>query len=137
MSVGKRIRIARQAAGLTQAQVADELEVNESSIRLYELDKRNPKPEMIERIAKVVGVAPQSLMEHRIDSARDALELLFRLEDACGLSPEEDGSLTFNPKSKDAKKLNVAIKQWAKMKNDLDNGVITKEEYESWKSKVD
>ena len=87
MSVGKRIRAAREAAGMTQAEVAKRLGVSESSIRLYELGKRPPNDEMLGRIAEAVGVDPQAFVEIEIDSVRDVLEILFRLEDACGLAP--------------------------------------------------
>ena len=56
MSVGKRIRAAREAAGMTQAEVAKALGVSEASIRLYELGKRKPNPEVLERIAAAVGI---------------------------------------------------------------------------------
>ena len=72
---------------MTQAEVAQRLGVSESSIRLYELGKRPPNDEMLGRIAEAVGVDPQAFVEIEIDSVRDVLEILFRLEDACGLAP--------------------------------------------------
>ena len=63
LSVGKRIRAAREAAGMTQAEVAKALGVSEASIRLYELGKRKPNPEVLERIAAAVGIDVQALRE--------------------------------------------------------------------------
>ena len=78
---------------MTQAEVAKALGVSEASIRLYELGKRKPNPEVVERIAAAVGIDVQALREIEVESVRDALEVLFRLEDACGLTPRPDGTL--------------------------------------------
>lgn len=136
MSTGKRIRAAREAARMTQAEVAEEIGVSAPSIRLYELDKRTPKPEILDKIAKAIGVDPQSLVEVEINSARDALELLFRIEESFGLTPNADGALVINKRVKGSQKLDIAISQWAKMHSDLDEGKITQEEYDSWKACV-
>lgn len=135
MSIGERIRKSRNACGITQAQLADEIGCSEPAIRLYELGKRTPKPEILEKIAKSLNVRPQSLSEVSINSARDALELLFRMEDECGLVPGEDGSLSIDRKAKNAPKLDKAIRQWAKARKDLNYGKISVEEYESWRAK--
>lgn len=136
MSTGKRIRAAREAAGMTQAEVAEEIGVSAPSIRLYELDKRTPKPEILDKIAKAIGVDPQSLIEIEINSARDALELLFRIEESFGLTPNADGTLIVDKKVKGSQKLDIAISQWTQMHNDLKEGNITQEEYDSWKARV-
>lgn len=137
LSVGKRIRAAREAAGMTQAEVAKRLSVSESSIRLYELGKRQPNDEILGRIAEVVGVDPQAFIEVELSSVRDVLEILFRLEDACGLIPLEDGKLDVDRTNEHAPKLVFAIEKWADIKRRLSEGEISKAEYESWKSKVE
>lgn len=136
MSVGKRIRSARETAGMTQAEVAKELGVSESSIRLYELGKRQPNDEVLGRIAEAVGVDPHAFIEIETGSVRDVLEILFRLEDACGLVPLEDGKLDVDRMNEHAPKLVVAIEKWSEMKRKLDEGEITESDYEAWKSRV-
>lgn len=136
LSVGKRIRAAREAAGMTQAEVAKALGVSEASIRLYELGKRKPNPEIIERIAAAVGIDVQALREIEIESVRDALEVLFRLEDACGLTPGPDGTLGVDRTAEHAPKMAAAIEKWAEMKRRLDEGEMGEAEYEAWKSRV-
>lgn len=137
MSVGKRIRAAREAAGMTQAEVAKRLGVSESSIRLYELGKRPPNDEMLGRIAEAVGVDPQVFVEIEIDSVRDVLEILFRLEDACGLAPLEDGKLCVGRMNDHAPKLLASIERWADMRRRLESGEISRSEYEAWRSRVE
>ena len=136
VSVGKRIRSARETAGMTQAEVAKELGVSESSIRLYELGKRQPNDEVLGRIAEAVGVDPHAFIEIETGSVRDVLEILFRLEDACGLVPLEDGKLDVDRMNEHAPKLVVAIEKWSEMKRKLDEGEITESDYEAWKSRV-
>ena len=135
MKIGERIRTARNNAGLSQLEVANRLGVSEASIRLYELGKRTPKPEMIERIADALDVEPQSLVEMKIESSRDALEMLFRLEDEFGAKPNDDGSLSFDAKAPGAKKLKDALKVWAKKQEELESGKIAQAEYDEWKAK--
>lgn len=137
LSVGKRIRAAREAAGMTQAEVAKRLGVSESSIRLYELGKRQPNDEILGRIAEAVGVDPQAFVEIEIDSVRDVLEILFRLEDACGLTPLENGKLGVDRMNDHAPKLFASIERWADMRRRLESGEISRSEYEAWRSRVE
>lgn len=136
LSVGKRIRAAREAAGMTQAEVAKRLGVSESSIRLYELGKRQPNDEILGRIAEAVGVDPQAFVEIEVGSVRDALEVLFRLEDACGVTPRPDGTLDVDRMAEHAPKMVSAIEKWAEMRRRLDEGEIDEADYEAWRSRV-
>ena len=122
---------------MTQAEVAKKLGVSESSIRLYELGKRQPNDEVLRRIAEAVGVDPHAFIEIETGSVRDVLEILFRLEDACGLVPLKDGSFTIDHRNHHSPKLNAAIQCWARMRSRLDSGEITHEEYEAWRRKID
>ena len=126
MSVGKRIRAAREAAGMTQAEVAKALGVSEASIRLYELGKRKPNTEVLERIAAAVGIDVQALREIEVESVRDA----------CGVTPRPDGTLRIDRMAEHAPKMVTAIEKWAEMKRRLDEGEIGEADYEAWKSRV-
>ena len=56
MTTGQRIKAARKAAGLTQADLANKVGVPYQSIGQWERDERNPKLETLERIAAALGV---------------------------------------------------------------------------------
>lgn len=56
MTLGKRIRLAREKAGLTQQELGDLLFVSKSSVSTYETDNANPSPESLATIAKKGGV---------------------------------------------------------------------------------
>ena len=54
--IGKKIKILRKVRGLTQDQLAEKLEVGRATISNYEIGRREPRLNELERIAKVLGV---------------------------------------------------------------------------------
>ena len=65
MTTGQHIQAARKAAGLTQRQLGELLNVSGSMIGQYENDLRNPKPETLGHIASVLNVdVSQLIPEH-------------------------------------------------------------------------
>ena len=137
MGVGERIRRCRKAGGYTQRGLAEEVGVTESAIRNYELGLRTPGESQLEAIAKALDVAPESLADVGPESARGALEMIFRLEGAMGLRPveTEDGTgIAVDPKAEDSQKLSQALKAWKRMREQLEAGKVSEEEYEAWKA---
>lgn len=63
MSVGRNIRRARKAAGLSQKQLGTILGVSGSMIGQYENGLRNPKAETIVKIAAALNTNPAELDE--------------------------------------------------------------------------
>lgn len=137
MGVGERIRRCRKAGGYTQRGLAEEVGVTESAIRNYELGLRTPGESQLEAIAKALDVAPESLADVGPESARGALEMIFRLEGEMGLRPveTEDGTgIAVDPKAEDSQKLSQALKAWKRMREQLEAGKVSEEEYEAWKA---
>ena len=56
MTIGQRIKEARENAGMTQAELAKKLGIPYQSIGQWERDVRNPKKETLQRIADALGV---------------------------------------------------------------------------------
>lgn len=56
MNLGRNIRKARKAAGLTQKRLSELCGVHVNTIQQYELGKREPRIEMLVRIADVFGL---------------------------------------------------------------------------------
>lgn len=56
MTTGQRIRIARKSANMTQAELAQKLDIPFQSISQWERDARNPKLETLQRIADALQV---------------------------------------------------------------------------------
>ena len=133
MTTGSRIRALRESRGMTQRQLAERAGCTDAAIRNYEAGRRALKGSALDAIAGAPGVAPEALMPVQAESVRDALELLFRIEEEFGLRPVGGGRLAVAPGAEKAPKLAAAIKAWESQVDALDRGEITPEEYESWK----
>lgn len=60
--IGDRIRARRKEIGLTQQQLADKLNISLMTVRRFETNARQPKLEMIEKIAAALEIEPFSLV---------------------------------------------------------------------------
>lgn len=58
MTIGERIRQARETAGLTQTQLAEKLNIPYQGISQWERNVRNPKMDSILRIANALSCDP-------------------------------------------------------------------------------
>lgn len=134
LSTGQLIRYYRKRAGMTQAELADEVEMSGPGIRNYELGNRTPSKAQLAAIARGLGIEPEALITYDISSAREALGVLFQLEGAFGIVPNEDGSLSIDPKADGAQKMAQAIRAWHNAKEELESGEMSEDDYKSWKS---
>ena len=116
--------------------LAEMASVTESAVRNYELGLRTPRPQHLEALARALGVAPAALADYGVETARDAIEVLFRLEEGFGARPEADAGgarVAVDPAAPGAQKLDAAVRAWAAMRARLDSGEISEEEYLDWK----
>lgn len=60
-SVAERIKEARLALGMTQAQLAEQAGVSESAIQMYEIGKRIPRDSVKAKLAEVLKQPIQDL----------------------------------------------------------------------------
>ena len=97
MTTGSRIRALRESRGMTQRQLAERAGCTDAAIRNYEAGRRALKGSALDAIAGALGVAPEALMPVQAESVRDALELLFRIEEEFGLRPVGGGRLAVAP----------------------------------------
>lgn len=77
-------------------------------------------------------MSERALEGYSTDTARDAMEHLFRLEEAFGIEPDSVGALRIDPKAKGAQKLEAAIKAWQSAQEDLKSGKMTLDDYNLW-----
>ena len=61
MTIGERIQELRKANGLTQKELAQSIGVATGTIQQYELDKRRPRPEHLQRLSEVLGATANYL----------------------------------------------------------------------------
>ena len=57
MSLSTKIKAAREKMGYTQQRLADEMEVNRSTIANYEIGRRVPDFEDLQKLAKILNVS--------------------------------------------------------------------------------
>lgn len=63
MDLGLNIKKAREAAGITQSQLAEKLQVRQIEISRWENNNRTPNVLTFGRICKVIGVSADKLLE--------------------------------------------------------------------------
>lgn len=136
MSTGEKIKKYRKLRKMTQAELGEAVGVTDNAIRNYEHDDRTPNEAQLAAIARKLDISVAALDDYEVASARDAMEALFRLEEAYGLKPAEDGSLSIDPKAKGAQKLSAAIEAWRHVLDEVGSGGMTPDEYELWKASL-
>ena len=86
--IGKKIKILRKVRGLTQEQLAEKLDVGRATVSNYEIGRREPRLNELERIAKALGVG----LDYFGIAQSDITDLLARarlLFNDQNISPEE------------------------------------------------
>ena len=80
MTIGSRIKKARQAQGLSQAELADTLGITRSACSQWESDEgTGPRRERLERLADLLGVSYEWLATGR-DQVREEPPLYLNTE---------------------------------------------------------
>lgn len=127
--LGKSIRKIRMRRNMTQRALAKATDgISESALRSYELGERSPKQDALERIAKVLDVAPACFDTYGIERYDELVHALFLLEDRFGIEPCADGSIRFTDEA-----IQSCVCTWRDWKEFLEEGKITREEYEDRK----
>ena len=62
MDFGKRLKLLRSQAGLTQKQLGAMIGVSKSVISFYELQERSPSPDVLMKLAAVFHVSSDYLL---------------------------------------------------------------------------
>lgn len=138
--LGRRIRDLRLKRCWTQREAAERSFVTESAFRSYELGDRMPKREIIDRIAKALGVRSEYLTAPEFLNSTEFCYALLQSEEAFHLKPEMDeaglGRLGVEPIG-DAKRVSGMLNEWSRMRQKLDSKEITRAEYDEWKQTWD
>lgn len=64
MDIGGNIKLLRKEKEVTQMQVAEDLKISKAAIANYELNKRQPSPEMLVKMANYFGVTVDYLLDN-------------------------------------------------------------------------
>lgn len=143
MAIGKRIKFFRNRKGMTQKQLGELLGFlgKTSDVRMaqYESEARVPKQDLVKEMARILDVSTHALTVPDIDTHVGLMHTLFALEDMYGLKISEvDGEICLHlDKSMSApdSQIDTMFHAWQKQSAKLDNGEISKEQYDEWRYK--
>ena len=141
MAIGERIRYIRNLRNMTQKWLGMAIGFDDKTadvrIAQYESGTRSPKENYIADIAKALAVSPKALDLPDIDNYVGLAHTLFALEDIYGLHISEiDGEVCLRlDKFKGTTYLSMfdIFHAWHEVAVKLQNGEITKEEYDAWR----
>ena len=146
MAINERIRFFRKKRGMTQKYLgmslgfepkSGEVRITQYEAPSYEKCGRTPKPEMVDRLAKVLGVSPMALEVPNIESEFELVHTLFALEDIYGLRIDRLEGIPclrlnlFHDPSPNY--LFRVFHAWCEQSERLEAGEITREEYDQWR----
>ena len=141
MAIGERIRFFRNLRGMTQKYLGTVVGFPEKTadIRMaqYESGTRSPKADLTNKLAEVFGISPDALNVPDIDSYQGIMHTLFVMEDLYGLRIDKsDGDLCIRlDKGMGTNYITMyeMLSAWQKQAEKLNNGEISKTEYDSWR----
>lgn len=143
MAIGQRIKFFRNRKGMTQKQLGEILGFlgKTSDVRMaqYESEARVPKIDLVKEMADIFDISTHALTVPNIDTYIGLMHTLFTLEDVYGLKISEiDGEfcLRLEKSNRDNyTSLFNMFQTWQQMSVKLEQGEITKEEYDQWRYK--
>ena len=143
MAIGKRIKFFRNRKGMTQKQLGEILGFlgKTSDVRMaqYESEARVPKHDLVKEMANIFDVSTHALTVPDIDTNIGLMHTLFALEDMYGLKIGEiDGEICLRLDKSDYSTYSSMFKMfhaWQSEAARLEQGEITKEEYDEWRYK--
>lgn len=140
MAIGNRIQFIRTLQGMTQMQLGMAVGFSKTTAKVrisqYESGTRIPKDKMITALASALKVSREAL-DPKIDSDVGVMHTLFALEDLYSLkikNLEGEICLTLD-KSMEMNRFSIydRLFVWLQEAEKLENGKITKEEYDFWR----
>lgn len=134
-SFAKKLRKLRDELHLAQKEMADKARIMESAYRAFEPGDCNPKPEILGRIAKALGVRLECLSAPTFRNHREFAYAILENEDSFGYTVRDIDGVPAIVKGYGSAMDFFAefVRDWEEMREKLDKHEISKEEYEEWK----
>ena len=143
MAFGKRIKFFRNRKGMKQKELGELLgflgKTSDVRVAQYETEARTPKVDLVKEMAQIFDVSPRAINIPNIDSYLGFMHTLFALEDMYGLKVKNvngqphlylDSSISAPGSSADE-----MLRAWMEQADKVENGEISKEEYDEWRYK--
>ena len=143
MAIGQRIKFFRNRIGMTQKQLGEQLgfKGKTSDVRMaqYESEARVPKIDLVKQMSQIFDVNTHALTVPDIDTHIGLMHTLFALEDMYGLKVRNvDGQPHLyldSSISSPGSSVDEMLRSWMEQADKLENGEISKEEYDEWRYK--
>jgi len=139
MTAGQRIKYFRKMRGMTQTQLAVAAGMSEKNadvrITQYESESKHPKKPLRESLSRALHVNPAAISPPDMDSTAGVIQILFMMEDLYGIRIDNIQSelcLLIDPARMDSE-LSGMVLEWLRMSQRMENGELTKEEYDMWR----
>ena len=91
MTVGEKIKKARQYRNLTQKELGERVGLSDDRIRHYEIDKRTPREDWLSKIAIALDFPIEFFTSRELNTYNDVVQTLNVLEEKYGLSVKKGG----------------------------------------------
>lgn len=125
--------------GMTQTQLAVAAGMSEKNadvrITQYESESKHPKKPLRESLARALHVNPAAISPPDMENAAGVIQILFLMEDLYGIQIDNVQSklcLMIDPERMDSE-LSGMVMEWLRMSQRMENGELTKEEYDMWR----
>lgn len=143
MAIGQRIKFFRNRKGMTQKQLGELLGFKEktSDVRMaqYESEARVPKIDLVKQMSQIFDVNTHALTVPDIDTYDGLMHTLFALEDMYGLKVKNISGQPYlcldRSISAPGSSVDQMFRAWMEQADKLENGEISKEEYDEWRYK--
>ena len=145
MTIGEKIKYARNLRGFTQKELGLKLGFDEKSadvrIAQYESGTRTPKADLLSEIANLLNVNISFLKNPSLENTETFIHLLFDLEQESKKHHTNNFSIISvydelgNPQPAiqfHNHLLNEFLSEWQLRRKELDEKIITEEEYAEW-----
>lgn len=140
MAIGNRIKLFRNMRNLTQKELGAKVgfPFNATDVRIaqYESEKRIPKDDMVNKLASTLDVSPAAIKVPDIDTDIGLMHTLFALEDTRPFRISKiDDTICISLDKHDSAYISMLdmLSLWYDEYEKLQNGEITKEEYDQWR----
>lgn len=128
MNTGEKIKYYRNLRGISQEMLAKLSGIGVSTIKKYELNIRNPKPEQILKISNALGISIYLFMDFDLETVSDIMSLLIKMDEQTNMNfeGEKDAEGFYIPSSIKISfthpDINSRLSQYMRAR-DLENGL--------------
>lgn len=138
MTTGQKIRYFRIQNNTTQRQLGIAAGFSESTaevrISQYESGTRNPKKDILSKIAEFFNIPVRIFMEPDIHNKKDLLQILFLLEEEYGFRiTEREGKVSLISEKDMDKEVLSGLKKWKEIQECHENNMIDEKTYQELK----